>query len=132
MEKKINWRISHVNLYSEDYSKLIRFYRDVIGMNPLKGMNEKDNWYGFDTGKTTFALEPVSNRKRYTWEYNTKNPVLVQFQAHDEDELEAMNQQLEKKGVKLLTRSEQRSYGKITIFLDPDGNFLEILLPSQK
>ena len=44
MDKKINWRISHVNLYSKDYPKLIQFYRDVVGMNPLEGMKEKDNW----------------------------------------------------------------------------------------
>src|SRR3989338_7339001 len=127
MKPKINWRISHVNLYSEDYAKLIRFYRDVLGMNPLEGMSEADNWYGFETGSTTFALEPADNRKSYTWEYNTQNPVLVQFLAKDEAELEAMNQHLEKSGVKLLTRSELRSYGKITIFQDPDGNVMEIL-----
>lgn len=129
MKNKLNWRISHVNLYSKDQPNLVRFYRDLVGLPVLGDLTDESKWHGFDTQGATFALEPLSNRNSYTWEYNKGNPVLIQFLANDEVELEAMNQQLEKNDVKLVRRSEQRSYGKITNFLDPDGNVMEILLP---
>lgn len=41
--------------------------------------------------------------------------------------LEEMNKRLEEKGVRLLDRSKETSYGTITNFCDPDGNKLEII-----
>ncbi|MBI4162281.1 MAG: VOC family protein [Candidatus Aenigmarchaeota archaeon] len=72
----------------------------------------------------------MSNRQSYKFKYNKKNPVLIQFVANSKKELEAMNKHLEKSNIKILRKSEKRSYGTITNFLDPDGNVLEILLPN--
>ena len=130
MKPQLNWHIGHINLYSKDQPRLVRFYRDVMGLLPLDDTKGDKRWYGFGTEGTIFALEPISNRNSYTWKYNENNPVLLQFLARDEEELEAIHQHLERQGVQLLRRSEQRSYGKITNFLDPDGNVLEILLPT--
>ena len=54
-------KLYFVNLYSDNFNNFIPFYRDVLGLKAFS--NNKDNWFGFDTGKTTFALEPLSNRK---------------------------------------------------------------------
>lgn len=126
-------KISFLNLYSEKPQELIRFYRDTVGMQPEDGLDDNDDWYGFQTEGLTFAIEPQSNRKNYAdLEVNLKNSVLIQFHADTLEELEAMNQQLEKRGVRLLNRSKQMSYGLISNFIDPDGNLMEILLPEEK
>lgn len=126
-------KISFINLYSEHPTELIRFYRDMVGMQPEKGLDENDDWYGFQTEGLTFAIEPQSNRENYKdLGVNLKNSVLIQFHADTHEELEAMNQHLENKGVKLLNRSKQMSYGIISNFVDPDGNLMEILLPQEK
>lgn len=123
-------KISFLNLYSDDPQKLIQFYRDRLGMSPEPGVKEVDDWYGFQTEGLTFAIEPSSNRENYKdLGVNLKNNTLLQFQADSLEELEAMNQQLEKNGVKLLNRSKKMSYGVITNFVDQDGNLMEVLFP---
>lgn len=123
-------KISFLNLYSDDPQKLIQFYRDKLGMSPEPQVKEGDDWYGFQTEGLTFAIEPSSNRENYKdLGVNLKNNVLIQFHADSLEELEAMNKQLEKNGVKLLNKSKHMSYGVITNFVDPDGNLMEILYP---
>ena len=120
-------KISHVNIYSKANRKLITFYRDILGLEPLPGQSASQNWYGFATKGVTFAIEPETNRDRIPFGFNRKNPVLIQFKANSLKHLEQMNKKLEQKGVRLLRRSEKKSYGVITNFLDPDGNLVEIL-----
>jgi len=120
-------RISHVNLYSKDNRRLLKFYRDTIGLQPLPDSSEDDDWYGFATKGVTFAIEPGAGRAEIPFRFNRKNPVLIQFKANSKSHLERINKQLEKKGIRLLRRSVQRSYGIITNFLDPDGNLMEVL-----
>jgi predicted enzyme related to lactoylglutathione lyase len=128
MNKNLFGAISYLNLYSKNNKALIAFYRDVLGISPLPGQSEDQNWYGLQTKGVTVAIEPEENRQGFGFVYNQNNPILIQFKANDEAQLEAMNQQLEKMGIALLRRSEEKSYGTVTNFLDPDGNLLEILL----
>lgn len=124
-------KISFLNLYSDDPQKLIQFYRDRLGMQPEAGVQEGDDWFGFETEGVTFAIEPSNNRENYKdLGVNLKNNVLIQFHADSREELEAMNAHLERQGVKLLNKSKQMDYGVITNFVDPDGNLIEILLPA--
>src|SRR5687767_859609 len=120
--------ISYINLYSSNNKKLINFYRDIVGITPQDNQDEDSHWYGFETKNIIFAIEPQENRKGYPFDFNTNNPILIQFKAESLEQLEEMNKQLETAGVKLLRRSEKRSYGLVTNFTDPDGNILEILL----
>jgi catechol 2,3-dioxygenase-like lactoylglutathione lyase family enzyme len=120
-------RISHINLYSKNNKRAIRFYRDVLGLRALPRQSDSANWYGFGTKGVVFAIEPEKNRRRIPFKFNKKNPVLVQFKANSIAHLERINKMLERRGVKLLRRSEKKSYGVITNFLDPDGNLIEIL-----
>lgn len=120
-------RISHVNLYSKNNKRLLKFYRDIVGLQPLPDSSEDDDWYGFATKGVTFAIEPESSRESILFKFNRENPVLIQFKANSKSHLERINKQLEKNGIRLLRRSVQRSYGIITNFLDPDGNLIEVL-----
>lgn len=122
--------ISHINLYTGKKQEMIRFFRDVLGMNPHPNQSEDDNWYGFHAGSNLqFAIEPITNRSAHTdFDCNMQNPILIQFAAETKEDLEAMNAHLKSKGVELLTESKEKSYGTITNFKDPDGNLYEILL----
>lgn len=120
--------MSFVNLYSHNFDKLISFYRDVLGLKPLQ--NNKRNWFGFDTGETTFALEPEDNRKSYHFEFNKENPILLQFQVDSVPELKRITEALENKGVKVKQKLLKKSYGTITTLVDPDNNVIELLTES--
>lgn len=118
-------KISFVNLYSKNNHQLISFYRDVVGLKDLKGTTE--HWHGFDTGQTTFAIEPLSNRDTYAFEYNKANPVLIQLRAKNTEDLEQWTRELEEKGVVMHQRMVKRNFGTISTFTDPDGNVIELL-----
>ncbi|PIQ68341.1 MAG: hypothetical protein COV91_04660 [Candidatus Taylorbacteria bacterium CG11_big_fil_rev_8_21_14_0_20_46_11] len=121
----------YINLLSKNSEELIEFYTKVVGLNPLDDTKNPatDTWYGFDTGNTTFAIEPMSNRDKYSpnSKYNKSNPVLIQFKANSLEELTEWTERLEKEGVNIVQRILKRSYGTFTTFADPDGNLIEIL-----
>ena len=120
----------YINLLSKNSERLIEFYTKVVGLSPLEDTKlMTDTWYGFDTGNTTFAIEPMSNRDKYstTSEYNKSNPTLIQFKANSLEELTEWTERLEKEGVNIVQRILKRSYGTFTTFADPDGNLIEIL-----
>jgi catechol 2,3-dioxygenase-like lactoylglutathione lyase family enzyme len=131
--KPLFLKFGFLNLYSDRPRELIRFYRDTLGMPAMPDQQDADDWYGFETAGITFAIEPTSNRDNYkNLNVNLRNNTLLQFVAETPEEFEAMNLQLEQRGVKLLNRSKKMSYGHITNFVDPDGNLVEILLPAEK
>lgn len=123
-------KLIYVNLLSADNNKLAEFYEDVVGLEAVdKESNPSDvNWYGFNTGEVGFAIEPLSNREKYSFDgYNEKNPYLIQFEADSLEDLEGWTKDLENKGVKIGQRVLKKSYGTVTTFIDPDGNLVEIL-----
>ena len=123
-------KIGFLNLYSDKPADLVRFYRDTVGMEAMPDQKDSDDWFGFETDGLTFAIEPTSNRDNYkNLPVNLANNTLLQFICDTAEELEAMNVLLESRGVKLLNRSKQFSYGLITNFVDPDGNLVEVLFP---
>lgn len=119
----------YVNLLSNNHEELIKFYDNVVGLKPLEPDADAsaEKWYGFDTGHTQFAIEPMSNRDKYTIDYNKGNPTLIQFKVNSKDELEKWTQKLEESGVTIGQRVLEKSYGTVTTFVDPDGNLIELL-----
>ena len=122
---------AYINLLSKNSEKLIEFYTKVVGLSPLDTTKYPATvtWYGFDTGNTSFAIEPMSNRDKYpaTFEFNKSNPTLIQFKANSLEELTEWTERLEKEGVNIGQRILKKSYGTVTTFTDPDGNLIEIL-----
>ena len=102
----------YVNLLSKNSEKLIEFYTKVVGLSPLDSTKNPatDTWYGFDTGNTPFAIEPMSNRDKYNFEYNKSNPVLIQFKANSLEELSEWTERLEKDGVHIGQRILKKNY----------------------
>lgn len=125
----MNNDLIYVNVLSNNHQRLIDFYHNVVGLQPLNANANVlvDKWYGFDTGHTQFAIEPMSNRDKYGFEYNKGNPILVQFKANSLEHLTEWTERLEREGVHIGQRMMKKSYGTVTTFTDPDGNVMELL-----
>jgi len=126
--------LCYTNVLSANHAELINFYTNVVGLQPkdLKKDPAKDTWYGFEMDGATFAIEPMSNRDKYSFNYNKKNPVLIQFRAHSEEHLQEWTEQLEKNNVVIGQRIMQKGYGMVTTFVDPDGNVVELLYENRE
>lgn len=120
--------IAYVCLYVSDISESIKFYRDVLGLEPTTPQEDisSTSFYSFHTGTTLLALERNGVKKK-GMKTLAENPVLFQFKVESKEQMEEMNTVLEENGVQLYDRSKQTEYGLITNFCDSDGNKLEIL-----
>ena len=107
-----------VNLNSADPERLVAFYRDVVGLKPAPDMGET----AFLAGNTAFVIDGHSELKG-----GTKEPprVLLNFMV---DDLAAEQKRLEAQGVKFI-RTAGKEYwgGVISTFVDPDGNYPQLI-----
>lgn len=129
-----NGELVYTNVLSPDHASLIDFYTNVVGLDPVNPDEDpaKEKWYGFKTGDVGFAIEPLSNRDKYEFEYQKGNPVLIQFKAESIEALTEWTERLEAKDVVIGQRIMEKSYGIVTTFVDPDGNVIELLYESKK
>ncbi|SRR5258705_4616376 len=118
-------QIGYVCLYVSDLQESINFYQNVLGLE-LDTNVSTDNFFAFKTGNPQLALEK-GGVKKDSEKNKAENPVLLQFLADTPEMLEAMNKRLEERGVTLLKRSQESSWGISTNFLDLDGNKLSIV-----
>ena len=107
-----------INVTSENPEKLIAFYANVVGLprNPEIGEG------GFKVGDASFAIDGHSDTKG-----PTKEPqrVLINFFV---DDLKAEQERLEKQAVKFIRTAGREEWGGvISTFLDPDGNYCQII-----
>ena len=107
-----------VNVTSEQPDELKRFYRDVVGLQPNTDMGEG----AFMAGPTPFLIDGHSEIHG-----KAKEParVLLNFFV---DDLNAEQKRLEGQGVKFI-RTAGKEYwgGTISTFLDPDGNYCQLM-----
>lgn len=124
-----NGDLIYTNLLSENHEKLIEFYTNVVGLQPVAPDEDpaKEKWYGYKTGKAGFAIEPMSNRDKYQFEYKKGNPTLIQLKVDTFEALTAWTERLEAADVVIGQRMRESSYGIFTTFVDPDGNVIELL-----
>ena len=107
-----------INLTSEDPERLKGFYRNVVGLTPNTEMGDS----AFHAGGATLGIDGHSDIRG-----SAKEPqrVLIDFFV---DDLKAEQQRLEAQGVKFI-RSAGKEYwgGIISTFLDPDGNYCQLI-----
>ena len=107
-----------LNVTSEHPEKLVAFYRDVVGLPGKPEMGEG----AFDVGGTAFMIDGHSETNG-----SAKEPqrVLINFFV---DDLEAEQQRLEGQGVKFIRSAGREPWGGvISTFLDPDGNYCQLI-----
>ena len=107
-----------LNVTSEDPKRLGDFYRDVVKLPPAE-IGE----HAFKVGEgATFIIDGHSETKGRAQE---PQRVLINFFV---DDLRAEQARLEAQGVEFI-RKEGREYwgGLISTFLDPDGNYAQLM-----
>lgn len=107
-----------VNVTSEQPERLIEFYRDVVGLAPRPDSGEG----ALDAGGAVLAFDGHSDTKG-----KAKEPsrVLIDLMV---DDAKAERERLEARGVQFI-RKEGREYwgGIISTFVDPDGNYCQLI-----
>ena len=108
----------NLNLTSEDPARLGAFYRDVVGLPAAANMGE----HAFMAGDTAFLIDGHSDTVGQAQE---PHRALINFFVAD---LEAEQQRLEAAGVKFIrTAGEEFWGGVISTFVDPDGNYAQLI-----
>jgi predicted enzyme related to lactoylglutathione lyase len=108
-----------LNVTSEQPEELTRFYRDVVELEPNKDIGEEG---AFRAGDAAFVIDGHSETKG-----KARDPqrYLINFFV---DDIDAEEKRLKGKGVEFI-RSQGREFwgGLISTFLDPDGNYVQII-----
>lgn len=118
-------KINAIILLVADASKLVTFYRDVIGMEVRQ---ESGEWVEMNTkeGSTVLVLyvprdkERLSNIRQDS--YGSRN-VLMGFNVSD---LNSVCEELDRKGIKFHKKPTDESFGRHAIIEDPEGNLISI------
>lgn len=107
-----------VNVNSADPARLTAFYRDVVRLPPDPNVGDS----GFSVAGVTFVIDGHSEISG-----NTKEPprVLINFMV---DDVAAEEARLTAQGVTCI-RSQGREFwgGIISTFVDPDGNYFQVI-----
>jgi predicted enzyme related to lactoylglutathione lyase len=107
-----------LNLTSEDPQRLKAFYADVIGLPKNPDMGDD----AFLAAGATIAIDGHSQTKGAAKE---PQRVLINFFV---DDLSAEQARLEGKGVEFIrTAGKEWWGGLISTFLDPDGNYCQLI-----
>ncbi len=113
---KVNSFLVYVT--SENPARLTAFYADVVGLPKNPDMGEG----AFDAGGTAFMIDGHSETKGVAKE---PQRVLIDFFV---DDLKAEQDRLEKQGVKFIRTAGREEWGgSISTFLDPDGNYCQLI-----
>lgn len=110
-----------VNINSGQPEKMIEFYRDVVGL----AVNTDLGPGAFMAGSSSFIALIIEGHSDV--EGATKEParVLLNFFVPD---LSAEQQRLQAQGVEFtLTGAVEPGFGTISTFLDPDGNYCQLI-----
>ena len=124
-KRKLLNKILYICIHAEDFEEAVKFYRDVLEFAPAQEL-ATPRFYALRLDNVMLGIETDGFKKRAE-KTKAENPILLQFEAESPEHLEEINRFLEAKGVALLKRSFETSYGTITNFLDTEGNKLEVL-----
>jgi predicted enzyme related to lactoylglutathione lyase len=107
-----------LNITSEDPQRLGAFYRDVVGLAANAQIGEN----AFDAGGTPFIIDGHSEIKGAAKE---PQRALINFFV---DDLAAEQRRLEGQGVTFVRTAGREDWGGvISTFLDPDGNYCQLI-----
>jgi predicted enzyme related to lactoylglutathione lyase len=109
----------NINVTSEQPETLAAWYRDVLELPPVPEMGEA----AFSLGeRTAFLIDGHSETRGKARE---PQRVLINFMVND---LASERQRLLERGVQFIRPPEREPWGGlITTFLDPDGNYLQLI-----
>ena len=107
-----------INVTSEHPDRLTAFYRDIVGLAPNAQIGDG----AFDAGGTAFVIDGHSETKGDAQE---PQRVLINFFV---DDMAAQQARLEAQGVQFIRTAGREEWGGvISTFLDPDGNYCQLI-----
>ena len=108
----------NINITSEQPGELIQFYRDVVGLPPNPAMGDG----AFDVAGAQFLIDGHSDTKGRAQE---PQRMLINFFV---DDLAGEQKRLEDRGVEFIRSAGQEHWGgMISTFVDPDGNYCQLI-----
>ena len=128
--ERLNMRLDGFGLFVEDMTKMIRFYRDVLGFE-IKEAEDSSNVYLVKDG-TLFLLYGRSDFEKMTgrsYEYikglNGHFELALYVDAFDE--VDAVFRKAVENGATAVMEPELEPWGQRTCYIaDPEGNLIEI------
>lgn len=107
-----------VQLSSEQPQELLRFYRDIVGLPPAQGLEE----FALNAAGTTIGFDAHSE---ITGDTREPARVLINLSVAN---VAAEQNRLESSGVKFIrTQGREPWGGIISTFIDPDGNYCQLI-----
>jgi predicted enzyme related to lactoylglutathione lyase len=108
-----------LNINSDDPIRLAAFYRDIVQLPPIPDMGES----AFDAGSGAALI--IDGHPEITGPTREPARYLVDFMV---DDLAAEQARLEAAGVRLIRTAGQEPWGGvISTFVDPDGNYAQLI-----
>ena len=108
----------HIQITSEDPDRLKSFYRDTVGLPNVPEMGDG----AFAVGGANLFVDGHSETKGQTRE---PQRMLVDLVV---DDVAAEQARLEEQGVEFIRREGKEEWGgTISTFLDPDGNYCQLV-----
>ena len=108
-----------VTLWTDDLERLVKFYRDSLG---LVLHSHHGDFANFDFGDVRLNLglhDGVQGRSRDPYR------IMVHLGVRD---IQGMHRRLSDRGVQFIRQPEQEHWGGwVATFLDPDGNVLQLI-----
>ena len=107
-------QLSYVIKFVADMDKAVKFHRDVLS---LKLKFESPGWSEFETGETTLALHPASDK-------NPAGKVELGFTVSD---VEAFYREMTGKGVLFSMPPKKQDFGSVLAqFVDSEGAYWSV------
>jgi predicted enzyme related to lactoylglutathione lyase len=113
--------VNGILIYTAQLEPMLRFYRDVLGLEPRHVKDRTVNFAWRDFKLTIGLHDEVSGRNG--------DPLRLMVNFHVDD-IHAVHRRLHSTGVEFSRPPEQEPWGGwIATFADPDGNTLQLLQP---
>jgi predicted enzyme related to lactoylglutathione lyase len=117
-EQDMSVTAAAINITSEQPQKLMQFYHEVVGLPKQEGMGEGALTFG---GATLFIDGHSETHGA------TKEPQRVLINLFVDD-LKAQQARIESGGAKFIRKEGKEEWGGvISTFLDPDGNYCQLI-----
>lgn len=126
-------RILETALYVRDVAEAIKFYRDIIGLEPVGKVSERNAFFRCGDGilllfKAEETLKPAAPGSLPVLPHGTSGPGHMCFAA-TRDEIDDWRKHLAMHGIAIESELEWPNGARSIYFRDPSGNSLEFAEP---